>query len=160
MRVLNLTLALLAAVTNLLAGATADSATPMGWYYDLTGRFTSVGKPAVTERIVLNLQANDGVVTWGGSILNDDPCNASGTTRLYSVYYGSGQSVLTTIVGGQRSRIEWLDLSPGLADTSLVRIGSSIRVLGTDVSGGSKIYGSTVAESGEPRVTNWRVIHE
>lgn len=147
-------------VTNLLAGATSDNATPMGWYYDLTGRFTSVGKQPVTERIVLNLQANDGVVTWGGSILNDDPCNASGTTRLYSAYYGSGQSVLTTVVGGQRSRIEWLELSPGLADTSLVRIGSSIRVLGTDVSGGSKIYGSTVAESGEPRVTNWRVIHE
>ncbi len=155
-----ITRAKMAAVTNLLAGATADNATPMGWYYDLTGRFTSAGKQAVTERIVLNLQANDGVVTWGGSILNDDPCNASGTTRLYSVYYGSGQSVLTTVVGGQRSRIEWLDLSPGLADTSLVRIGSSIRVLGTDVSGGSKIYGSTVAESGEPRVTNWRVIHE
>lgn len=155
-----ITRAKMAAVTNLLSGATADNATPMGWYYDLTGRFTSAGKQAVTERIVLNLQANDGVVTWGGSILNDDPCNASGTTRLYSVYYGSGQSVLTTVVGGQRSRIEWLDLSPGLADTSLVRIGSSIRVLGTDVSGGSKIYGSTVAESGEPRVTNWRVIHE
>ena len=150
----------MAAVTNLLAGATADNATPMGWYYDLTGRFTNAGKQAVTERIVLNLQANDGVVTWGGSILNDDPCNASGTTRLYSAYYGSGQSVLSTVVGGQRSRIEWLELSPGLADTSLVRIGSSIRVLGTDVSGGSKIYGSTVAESGEPRVTNWRVIHE
>ena len=155
-----ITRAKMAAVTNLLAGATADSATPMGWYYDLTGRFASVGKPAVTERIVLNLQANDGVVTWGGSILNDDPCNASGTTRLYSAYYGSGQSVLSTVVGGQRSRIEWMELSPGLADTSLVRIGSSIRVLGTDVSGGSKICGSAVAESGAPRVTNWRVIHE
>ncbi|WP_276662883.1 PilC/PilY family type IV pilus protein [Thauera aminoaromatica] len=155
-----ITRAKMSAVTNLLAGATADNATPMGWYYDLTGRFTSAGKQAVTERIVLNLQANDGVVTWGGSILNDDPCNASGTTRLYSAYYGSGQSVLTTIVGGQRSRIEWLDLSPGLADVSLVRIGSRIGALGTDVSGGSKIYGSTLAESGEPRVTNWRVIHE
>lgn len=155
-----ITRAKMAAVTNLLAGATADNATPMGWYYDLTGRFTSASKQVVTERIVLNLQANDGVVTWGGSILNDDPCNASGTTRLYSAYYGSGQSVLTTIVGSQRSRIEWLDLSPGLADVSLVRIGSRIGALGTDVSGGSKIYGSTLAESGEPRVTNWRVIHE
>ena len=48
----------------------------------------------------------------------------------------------------------------GLADTALVRIGSRISVLGTDVSGGSKIYGSTLAEAGEPRVTNWRIIHE
>jgi type IV pilus assembly protein PilY1 len=39
-----ITRAKMAAVTNLLAGATADNATPMGWYYDLTGRFTSAGK--------------------------------------------------------------------------------------------------------------------
>ena len=47
-----------------------------------------------------------------------------------------------------------------IADITLVRIGQSIRVLGTDVKGASKIYGSTVAESGEPRVLNWRIIRE
>ena len=48
----------------------------------------------------------------------------------------------------------------GLADTTLVRVGSSIRVLGTDVKGKSSIYGNTVSESGEPRVVNWRIIRE
>ena len=33
-------------------------------------------------------------------------------------------------------------------------------ILEIEFDNGSKIYGSTVAESGEPRVTNWRVIHE
>ena len=93
---------------------------------------------------------------------NDDPCSPSGASRLYSTYYGSGQSVLTVMQGDQRVRREWIgDKSAlGLADTALVRIGSRISVLGTDVSGGSKIYGSTLAEAGEPRVTNWRIIHE
>ena len=53
-----------------------------------------------------------------------------------------------------------LNIDAGLADTTLLRVGSSIRVLGTDVKGASKIYGSTIAESGEPRVVNWRIIRE
>ncbi len=163
-----ITRAKMARVTNLLAGATSDDALPMGWYYDLTSSWNEAGGTAennqqlATERIVLNLQANDGVLTWIGSLPNDDPCSPSGASRLYSTYYGSGQSVLTVMQGDQRVRREWIgDKSAlGLADTALVRIGSRISVLGTDVSGGSKIYGSTLAEAGEPRVTNWRIIHE
>lgn len=149
----------LVAVSSLLSGATLNDSTPMGWYYDLTGKFVSA-EGTVTERIILNLQANDGVLTWAGSIMNDDPCNASGSARLYAVHYGSGQSVFYKIVDGLRTQVEWLNLDAGLADTTLVRIGQSIRVLGTDVKGASKIYGSTVAESGEPRVLNWRIIRE
>lgn len=158
----------MARVANLLAGASADDAYPMGWYYDLTSSWDEEGaagekeRQTATERIVLNLQANDGVLTWIGSLPNDDPCSPSGASRLYSTYYGSGQSVLTVIEGDKRVRRQWIGdpKALGLADTALVRIGSRISVLGTDVSGGSKIYGSTLAEAGEPRVTNWRIIHE
>ena len=133
----------------------------MGWYYDLTGRdTTSTTGVAATERIILSLQANDGVLTWAGTIMNSDPCSITGTARLYSVQYGTGQSVFYKIVDGLRSQTEWLNIDAGLADTTLLRVGSSIRVLGTDVKGASKIYGSTIAESGEPRVVNWRIIRE
>jgi type IV pilus assembly protein PilY1 len=143
-------------VTDLLAGATLDDSTPMGWYYDLSGKDSS----GATERVVLSLQANDGVLTWVGSIMNDDPCNAAGSANVYSVQYGSGQSVLYTVAEGLRSQVKWQSLKSGLADIALVRIGSSIRILGTDVKGGSRIYGSTVSDAGEPRVVNWRVIRE
>lgn len=143
-------------VTDLIEGAKLDTTKPMGWYYDLTG--VNAG---VTERIVLNLQANDGVVTWVGSIMNDDPCNASGNAVVYAVHYGNAQSVLYKLESGLYKQIEMTDpIIGGLADTTLVRVGSSIRVLGTDVKGKSSLYGSTVSESGEPRVVNWRVIRD
>ena len=77
------------------------------------GRGVDVGISAAGSS--LNLQANDGVVTWVGSIMNDDPCNASGSARLYAVHYGSGQSVFYKIVDGLRTQVEWLNLDAGLA---------------------------------------------
>ncbi|WP_374243394.1 pilus assembly protein [Zoogloea sp.] len=146
----------LVAVSNLIEGAKLDSAKPMGWYYDLTG-----SNGGVSERIILSLQANDGVVTWVGSIMNDDPCNATGNAIVYAVSYGTGQSVLYKLESGLYKQVEMTDpILGGLADTSLVRVGSSIRVLGTDVKGKSSIYGNTVSEAGEPRVVNWRIIRE
>lgn len=143
-------------VTDLIAGAKLDSAKPMGWYYDLTG-----ANAASAERIILNLQANDGVVTWVGSLMNDDPCNAGGDATIYAVHYGTGQSVLYRLDSGLYKQIPMSDpIIGGLADTTLVRVGSSIRVLGTDVKGKSSVYGNTVSEAGEPRVVNWRIIRE
>ncbi|HMV16767.1 MAG TPA: PilC/PilY family type IV pilus protein [Rhodocyclaceae bacterium] len=142
-------------VSDLLAGATKSESTPMGWYYDLTG-VTS----GVTERVVLALQANDGVLSWVGSLPNSDPCSPSGASRLYSVQYGSGQSVFYELVNGLRSPVAYLSIDQGLADITLVRYGSSIRVVGTDTKGGAKVYGNTIAESSDPRVVNWRIIRE
>lgn len=154
--------AVMSPVTDLIGGATLQSDKPMGWYTDLTGNYLpGDGKAPVTERVVLSLQANDGVLNWVGSILNDDPCNASGTARVYAVHYGNGQSVLRTLVDGLATRSRWIEVKDaGLADTTLVRVGSSIRILGTDVKGVSRMYGSAVAEAGNPRVVNWRIIRD
>lgn len=156
------TRAMLSPVTDLIAGARLQSSTPMGWYTDLSGRFLpGDGKAPVTERVVLNLQANDGVLSWVGSLLNDDPCNASGTARVYAVHYGNGQSILSTLVDGLTARSRWIEVKEaGLADTTLVRVGASIRILGTDLKGVSRMYGSAVAEAGHPRVVNWRIIRD
>ncbi|MBN9697095.1 MAG: hypothetical protein J0L85_14975 [Zoogloea sp.] len=153
---------MLSPVTDLIGGAKLQSEAPMGWYTDLTGDFRpGDGKAPVTERVVLSLQANDGVLSWVGSILNDDPCNASGTARVYAVYYGNGQSILHTRVDGLAARTRWIEVTDaGLADTTLVRVGTSIRILGTDVKGVSRMYGSAVAEAGNPRVVNWRIIRD
>lgn len=156
------TRAMLSQVTDLRTGAAMDSSKPMGWYTDLTGNFVvGEGKAPVTERVVLNLQANEGVVSWVGSILNDDPCNASGSSRLYATGYGSGQSVL---VDGGGARIPWIEVTPGLAGTALVRVndpaGSSIRIMGTDTKGGIRMHDIGGPKAGDPRVVNWRVIRD
>ena len=143
-------------VSSLLSGATLSESTPMGWYYDLVG----VSKAGITERVINSLQANDGVVSWIGSISNDDPCSPGGGAKLYSVQYGTGQTVLRELVAELGSPIEWQTVDQGLAGITLLRVGSGIRIMGTDVTGASKLYGSTIAESDDPRVVNWRIIRE
>lgn len=48
----------------------------------------------------------------------------------------------------------------GLADTTRVRVGASIRILGTDLEGVSRMYGGAVARAGYPRVVNGRIIRD
>ncbi|MDD3354386.1 PilC/PilY family type IV pilus protein [Zoogloea sp.] len=142
-------------VVNLLSGAPVDDSKPMGWYYDLTGSASGT-----RERITLNLQTNDGLLTWVGSLMNDDPCNPAGTSRTYSVSYGSGQSRLYELVGGLRSPAQYLSSSKGFAGVQLIRVGNSIRIVGTTTEGAIDILDNVVAQAGDPRVVNWRIIHE
>lgn len=153
------TRSLMSQVTNLISGVTLSVSTPMGWYYDLTGSSGSV-----KERIIVDPQTFDGVLSWTGAILNNDPCNVTGTSRVYSVSYGTAQTALYQITGGMSSPLQYLD-SSGLGGIGLVRVNEGnrprIRIMGTDASTGKLIsIDQTVAESGEPRVVNWRVIRE
>ncbi|WP_374485668.1 pilus assembly protein [Zoogloea sp.] len=142
-------------VTNLIEGAKLDASAPMGWYYDLTGVSGSVH-----ERIIVGLQTFDGVLSWTGSLLNNDPCNVTGTSRTYSVSYGTGQSVLYTTVGGVGSPVQYLEGSDGLTGMQLVRLGNRIVIVGTTAQGKLVVFEQTVAEAGDPRVVNWRIIRE
>lgn len=69
-------------------------------------------------------------------------------------------------VGGQGrgprgGRSRWIEVNEaGLADTTRVRVGASIRILGTDLEGVSRMYGSAVAQAGYPRVVNGRIIRD
>ena len=68
--------------------------------------------------------------------------------------------MLRELVAELGSPIEWQTVDQGLAGITLLRVGSGIRIMGTDVTGVSKLYGSTIAESDDPRVVNWRIIRE
>lgn len=142
-------------VTNLIGGVTLDSSKPMGWYYDLTGVDSGV-----KERITVTPEANDGVVSWVGNIYNNDPCNPTGSARIYSVSYGTAQSVLYTLVDTKYSTIQYATSDKALADITLVKVGSSVKIIGTDVTGASKTYGTTVSGGGTPRVVNWRILRQ
>lgn len=149
-------------VTDLIAGATLDATKPMGWYYDLTGAETgtTVAGESVTirERIVINPQANDGVVTWLGTRMNTDPCSPVGQSSIYAVKYGTGKSVLVDTIGGVSTPLAFVKTSDGLVGLQQVRYGGGVRLMGTQTSGDPKFYGSQISGASEPRVVNWRIV--
>ncbi|WP_374491409.1 pilus assembly protein [Zoogloea sp.] len=150
-----ITRAQMSQVTSLISGITLDATKPMGWYYDLAGVNGSV-----KERITVTPEANDGVVSWVGNIYNNDPCNPTGSARIYSVSYGTAQSVLYTLVDTKYSTIQYATSDKALADITLVKVGNSVKIIGTDVTGSSSTYGTTVSGGGTPRVVNWRILRQ
>jgi type IV pilus assembly protein PilY1 len=150
------TRSLMSQVSNLIEGAKLTESKPMGWFYDLTGVSGSV-----RERIIVGLQTFDGVLSWTGSLLNSDPCNVTGTSRTYSVNYGTGQSVLYTTSSSINTPVQYLEGgSTGLTGIRLVRLGNKIVIVGTTADGKMVVFEQAVAESGDPRVVNWRIIRE
>lgn len=149
-------------VTDLVAGATLDSKKPMGWYYDLpgveTGTMADGSTVSIRERVVINPQANDGVIVWVGTRMNTDPCSPLGKSSIYAVKYGSGKSVLTTTVDGITTPQAFATSSDGLVGMQQVRYGGGVRLLGTSSSGDPAFYGSQIAGFGEPRIVNWRIV--
>lgn len=81
-------------LTNPVAGITADSTKPMGWYFDLPG--TSGGPNNATERITVSPTANEGVIAWIGTIPGStaDPCEPGGTSNIYATDYATGKTRL------------------------------------------------------------------
>ena len=142
-------------VTSLIEGVTLASDKPMGWYYDLTGR-----RGTLAEQIVINPQANEGLVSWIGTLMNQDKCNPGGESAAYAVKYGTAKSAFAKIENNARVPIEFVSSSSGLVGLRLVRYGSSIRLMGSFSKGesGPAFIGSQVGGVGDPRVLNWRII--
>lgn len=142
-------------VTSLIEGVTLADGKPMGWFYDLTGR-----RGTLAEQVVINPQANEGLVSWIGTLMNQDKCNPGGESAAYAVKYGTAKSAFAKIENNARVPIEFVSSSSGLVGLRLVRYGSGIRLMGSygkDDSGPAFI-GSQVGGLGDPRVLNWRII--
>jgi type IV pilus assembly protein PilY1 len=142
-------------VTSLIEGVTQAKETPMGWYYDLTGR-----RGTLAEQIVINPQANEGLVSWIGTLMNQDKCNPAGESAAYAVKYGTAKTAFAKIVENARIPIEFVSSSAGVVGLRLVRYGSGIRLMGSFSLGesGPAFIGSQVGGVGDPRVLNWRII--
>lgn len=152
-------------VANLIEGVTMDSSKPMGWYYDLIETADSPKAPAGAskgpEQVVINPQANEGVVSWVGSAMTQDKCNPAGVSSTYAVKYGTAKSVFSLLDATSNAVTVQgsIPSSVGLAGLRLVRYGSTIRLVGSrsDASAPSFV-GSQVSGFGDPRVLNWRII--
>ena len=141
-------------VDSLIEGVVRDSSKPMGWFYDLTGR-----RGTLAEQVVQHPQVNEGVVSWIGTLMNQDKCNPGGESAAYAVKYGSAKSTFATIVNNVRVPIAFVSSTSGLVGAKMVRYGSSIRLLGSYGNASSPGFvGSQVGGFGDPRVLNWRII--
>lgn len=141
-------------VTNLVDGVTLDSSKPMGWFYDLTGL-----RGTLAEQVVQHPQVNEGLVSWVGTLMNQDKCNPGGESAAYAVKYGSAKSAFATVQNGVRVPIAFVTSTSGIVGSRLVRYGSSIRLLGSYGNAGNPGFvGSQVGGFGDPRVLNWRII--
>ena len=142
-------------VTSLIEGVTLAGDKPMGWYYDLTGR-----SGTAAEQVIINPQANEGLVSWVGTLMNQDKCNPAGESSTYAVKYGTAKSAFAKTEGNARVPIEFISSSSGLVGLRLVRYGSAIRLMGSfsAAESGPAFIGSQVGGIGDPRVLNWRII--
>jgi len=141
-------------VDSLITGVIQESSKPMGWFYDLTGL-----RGTLAEQVVIHPQVNEGVVSWIGTLMNQDKCNPGGESAAYAVKYGSAKSTFAKIVDNVRVPIAFVTQDSGLVGSKMVRLGSSIRLLGSDGKGGAPaLVGSQVGGFGDPRVLNWRIV--
>lgn len=141
-------------VDSLITGVIQESSKPMGWFYDLTGL-----RGTLAEQVVIHPQVNEGVVSWIGTLMNQDKCNPGGESAAYAVKYGSAKSTFAKIVDNVRVPIAFVTQDSGLVGSKMVRLGSSIRLLGSDGKGGAPGFvGSQVGGFGDPRVLNWRIV--
>jgi len=72
-------------------GVTLTAARPMGWYTDLP-----VGSAGVASRVVLDPVTAFRRVAFATLLPEGDACTPSGTSRIYVVNFGSGESALTS----------------------------------------------------------------
>jgi len=142
-------------VTNLISGAILDEDKPMGWYYDLTGISGNY-----REQITTTPQTNEGIVAWIGTLMNQDKCNPAGQSSAYAVHFASAKTAFGRVQNGVRVPVEMVSSASGVVGARLVRIGNTIRLMGSssDPTVGASILGSQVGGLTDPHVLNWRII--
>lgn len=143
------------AVTSLISGAILDDDKPMGWYYDLAGVSGNY-----REQITTTPQTNEGIVAWIGTLMNQDKCNPAGQSNAYAVHFASAKTAFGRVQNGVRVPVEMVSSTSGVVGSRLVRIGNTIRLMGSssDPTVGASILGSQVGGLTDPHVLNWRII--
>ena len=80
--------------TNLTLPVSVNPATQMGWWVDLGTAAAGNG-----WRVISDASSFYGIVTFVAMLPNGDACNPSGTSRVYSVDVGTGESQLVDSTG-------------------------------------------------------------
>lgn len=68
----------------------SDSASAMGWYYDLSGSDAT----SIAERVVIDGDVALGMVAFSATLPNGDPCSPAGSSRTFAVRFATAKSAL------------------------------------------------------------------
>ncbi|HET7864906.1 MAG TPA: PilC/PilY family type IV pilus protein [Burkholderiaceae bacterium] len=142
----------LSAISNPVAGMSGTSATPLGWYLDLSKDSSS----GVAERVNLDPVANDSVVAFGVNLPDGTACKPQGKNRKYAMSIATGRSVLVDQNGGLIGATAY---SNGLAtDLAFTRTDGSGGLYGGTSTG---IFGKDPTQRAKPpslKLLNWREV--
>lgn len=137
----------LTALTDLSSSTTLGSSS-MGWYVDL-GSDSSSG---IAWRMVTSTTTTGGVVAFASTLTTADACSPSGTSRVYSINFGTGQSAL-------ENSAAYISESYAVTDlrfTSSTNGGTTLSVGGT--TGSIDNLKVSLSSSLSLRLLNWREV--
>ncbi|HEU4460944.1 MAG TPA: PilC/PilY family type IV pilus protein [Methylibium sp.] len=134
----------------LATGITLTDDAPMGWYHDLG--FAN-GAGTVARRVLVDSAVFQGTVAFASTLPSvSDPCEPSGTSRVYATNLGTARSQLA-------QQAAFYPLASGSVNNlQFLSVGGSVRLVGgTDRGGLEPVPGPTAAPV-ELRRLNWREI--
>ena len=132
-------------VANLTTGITLTG-TSMGWYIDF-GIDSGIG-----WRLINNPIANNGIVAFAPMLISGDACCPSGISRVYTIDFQNGSSVLTDTTAG------FVSLSSSITDLRFVSIDGRVLLISGNVRGElDRVNFRSLAGLGL-RLLNWREI--
>ena len=137
----------LTALTDLTSAASFGS-TSMGWYVDL-GTDSSSG---IAWRMITSATTTSGVVAFASTLTTSDACSPSGTSRVYAINFGTGQSALENSAAYIAESYAVTDLR----FTSSTQGGTTLSVGGT--TGAITNLKVALSPSQSLRLLNWREV--
>ncbi|MBS0449400.1 MAG: pilus assembly protein [Proteobacteria bacterium] len=135
--------------TNLLTGV---SSAPLGWYFDLSADQTT----SIAERVNVDATANAGIVAFAANLPNGQACSPSGSSRLFGVNFGTGQTVLQDSSGNLMTAST---ASAGvITDIAFQRVNGNLRVIAGDSTGATYAPGAKLVAATPLKRLNWREV--
>lgn len=137
--------------TDLTVGIGSAPAQPMGWYHDLGAASTG----GIADRINVMPTVNNGVVGVAVNRPNGDACSPSGTSYVFGVSFGTGQSVLTSA----GNVIATTTMATGVvSDIAFKNVGGRVRLYTGRSTGAVTNLPGTFSGAGTLKRLNWREV--
>jgi type IV pilus assembly protein PilY1 len=135
--------------TNLLDDTAYNTTTQIGWYIELG----TSGVGSLGWRIVSDPSSAFGIVVFASTLPSGDACNPTGSSRIYAVSLGTGNSVLT-------SGVDFINYSTALTgvvtDLRFFTVNGVPRLIAGSDSGELQAPPGTFGSVGTIRRLNWR----
>jgi len=137
--------------TDLATGIGSSPAQPMGWYHDLGAASTG----GIADRINVMPTVNNGVVGVAVNRPNGDACSPSGTSYVFGVSFGTGQSVLTS---NGNVIATTATVSGVVSDIAFKNVGGRVRLYTGRSTGAVTNLPGTFSGAGTLKRLNWREV--